>query len=78
MNAGNKNTFSMHQPRKRNVTTSVVGLENGHIRKHLAKIGEPQRYSWEKQKKDKEEEEEEEKKKKKKKRRRTRRRRRGR
>ena len=31
VNAGNKNTPSMHLPRKWNVTTSMVGLRNGHI-----------------------------------------------
>ena len=30
-------------PRRRNVTTSVVGLRNGHIRKNLTKTGEAQR-----------------------------------
>ena len=29
-----------------NVTTSMVGLENGHIRKNLNQ-NEPQKYSWE-------------------------------
>ena len=44
VNASNKNTSSMHHPRRRNVTTSVVGLKNGHIRKNLTQNGEPQRY----------------------------------
>ena len=44
VNAGNKNTPSTHHPRRRNVTTLMVGLKNGHIRKNLS--GEPQRYSW--------------------------------
>ena len=29
------------------MTTSMVGLKNGHIRKYLPKNGELQRYSWE-------------------------------
>ena len=33
VNAGDKNTPSMHQSRRRIVTTSIVGLRNGHIRK---------------------------------------------
>ena len=33
VNAGNKNTPSMHHPWRRNVTTLMVGLKNGHIRK---------------------------------------------
>ena len=41
MNAGNKNTPSMHHPRRWNVTTSMVGLRNGHICKILTKNGEP-------------------------------------
>ena len=47
VNAGNKNTPSKHHPRRRNVTTAMVGLKKGHIRKNLTKNGEPQRYSWE-------------------------------
>ena len=35
VNAGNKNTPSTHHPRRRNVTTLMVGLKNGHIRKNL-------------------------------------------
>ena len=35
VNAVNKNTPSMHHPRRRNVTTLMVGLKNGHIRKNL-------------------------------------------
>ena len=37
VNAGNKNTPSLHQ----NVTTSMVGLKSGHIRKNLTQNGEP-------------------------------------
>ena len=35
LNAGNNNTPSTHHPRRRNVTTLMVGLKNGHIRKNL-------------------------------------------
>ena len=35
VNAGNKNTPSSHHPGRRNVTTLMVGLKNGHIRKNL-------------------------------------------
>ena len=35
VNAGNKNTPSMHHPWRQNVTTLMVGLKNGHIRKNL-------------------------------------------
>ena len=35
VNAGNKHTPSTHHPRRRNVTTLMVGLKNGHIRKNL-------------------------------------------
>ena len=45
VNAGNKNVPSIHNQRRRNVTTPMVGLRNGHIRKNLTKNGEPQRYS---------------------------------
>ena len=31
----------------RDVTTSMVGLRNGHLRKNLTQNDEPQRYSWE-------------------------------
>ena len=34
-------------PRRQDVTTSMVGLKNGHIRKNLTQNGEPQRNSWE-------------------------------
>ena len=34
-------------PRRWNVTASMVGLKNGHIRKNLTQNGEPQYYSWE-------------------------------
>ena len=47
VNAGNKNTLSMHHPQRRNVTTSMVGLKSSHTRKTLIQNGEPQRYSWE-------------------------------
>ena len=47
VNAGNKNTPSMHHPWRWNVTTSVVGLKNVHIRKNLTQSGEPQRYNSE-------------------------------
>ena len=47
VNAGNKNTPSMHHPRRQNVTTSMVGLKSGDILKNLTQNGEPQRYSWE-------------------------------
>ena len=48
VNADNKNTPSKHHPRRRNVTTLMVGLKkkNGHIRKISPKSGEPQRYCW--------------------------------
>ena len=46
VNAGNKNTPSMHHPRRRNVATSVVGLKDDHIHENLTQNGEPQRYSW--------------------------------
>ena len=54
--------------RRRNVTTSMVGLKNGHIRKTLTQNGNPQRHGWGThwRKEEEEEEEEEEKKKKKK------------
>ena len=47
VNADNKNTLSMHIPQRRNVTTFMVGLENGHMHKNLTKNGEAQRYCWE-------------------------------
>ena len=43
---GNKNTPSMHHPRRRNVTTTMVGLKDGHIRKISPTNGEPHGYSW--------------------------------
>ena len=49
MNAGNKNTPSTHHPRRRNVTTLMVGLKKkkrSHKQKTHPKSGEPQRYSW--------------------------------
>ena len=33
-------------PQRWNVTTSMVGLENGHIHKYPTQSGEPQRYRW--------------------------------
>ena len=41
----------MHHPWRQNVTTSRVGLKNGHICKNLTQNGEAQRYSWGMQKK---------------------------
>ena len=38
-------------PWRRNMTTSMVGLKNGHMRKYLTQNGEPQRPSWGGQKK---------------------------
>ena len=35
VNAGNKNTPSMHHPRTGNVTTSMVDMKNDHIHKNL-------------------------------------------
>ena len=32
---------SMHHPRRRNVTSPMVGLKNGHIRKNFTQNGEP-------------------------------------
>ena len=50
VNAGNKNTPSTHHPRRRNVTTLMVGLKKKKKTVTYAKIslksGEPQRYSW--------------------------------
>ena len=52
VNAGNKNTPSTHHPRRRNVTTLMVGLKKrSHTQKFHPKSGEPQRYSWGTQKK---------------------------
>ena len=48
-----KNTPSMHHPQRQNVTTSMVGLKNGHIHKNLTQNGEPQKSSWGVQKKKK-------------------------
>ena len=53
VNAGSKNTPSMHHSRRRNVTSSMIGLQNGHICKYLTQNGEPQRSSWGTQKKKK-------------------------
>ena len=41
VNAGNKNTPSTHHPRRRNVTTLMVGLKNGHICKSHPKVVNP-------------------------------------
>ena len=38
-----KNTLRMHHQRRRNVTTKIVGLRNGHKRENLTKNGGPQR-----------------------------------
>ena len=40
-------------PQRRNVITSMFGLQNGHIRKNLTQNGEPQKYNWGTQKKKK-------------------------
>ena len=53
VNAGNKNTPSTHHPRRRNVTTLMVGLKTVTYAKISPKNGEPQRYSWGMQKKKK-------------------------
>ena len=53
VNAGDKNTPSMHHSRRWNVTTSMVGMKNGYICKNLTQNGEPQRYSLVTQKKKK-------------------------
>ena len=37
----------MHHPQRWNVTTSIFGLKNGHMRKYFTQNGWPQRYSWE-------------------------------
>ena len=54
VNAGTKNTPSMHHLWRENVTTLMVGLKNSLICKNLTQTGEPQGYSWETQKKKKE------------------------
>ena len=56
LNAGNKYTPSMHHPRRRNVTTWMVGLKkNGHIRKNLTqKMVNPRDIAGERRKKRKE------------------------
>ena len=46
-----QNAPSMHHPQKQNVTTFMVGLKNGHVRKNLTQNGEPQRSSQGTQKK---------------------------
>ena len=47
MNAGNKNTPSTHHPRRRNVTTLMVGLKKTVTYAKISpESGEPQRYSW--------------------------------
>ena len=54
VNAGNKNTPSTHHPRRRNVTTLMVGLKNGHIRKNLTqKVVNPRDIAGERKKKKK-------------------------
>ena len=53
MNAGNKNTPSTHHPRRRNVTTLMVGLKNGHIRKNLTQRVNPRDIAGERKKKKK-------------------------
>ena len=54
MNAGNKNTPSEHHPRRRNVTTLMVGLKKTVTYAKISpRNGEPQRYSWGTQKKKK-------------------------
>ena len=54
VNAGNKNTPSTHHPRRRNVTTLMVGLKKrSHTQKSHPKVVNPQRYSWGPQKKKK-------------------------
>ena len=51
-NAGNKNTPSTHHPRRQNVTTLMVGLKNGHIRKNLTqKVVNPRDIAGERKKK---------------------------
>ena len=42
---------SKPHPRRRNVNTTMVGLNNGNIRKNLTQNGEPKRSSWGTQKK---------------------------
>ena len=47
VNIGNKNTPSMHHPRRRNVTTLMVGWKKTVTYAKISpKSGEPQRYSW--------------------------------
>ena len=36
----------VYHPQRRNVTTSMFGLKNDHMRKNLTQNGEPQRSSW--------------------------------
>ena len=51
VNAGNKNTPSTHHPQRRNVTTLMVGLKNGHIRKNLTqKVVNPRDIAGERKK----------------------------
>ena len=35
------------------MTNSMIGLKNGHVRKNLTQIGEPQRYNLDTEKKNK-------------------------
>ena len=52
VNAGNKNTPSMHHPRRRNVTTLMVGLKNGHhTQKSHPKVVNPRDIAGERKKK---------------------------
>ena len=49
-----KKTPSTHHPQKRNVTTLMVGLKNGHIRKNLTqKVVNPRDIAGERKKKKK-------------------------
>ena len=45
MNTSNRNTPRMHHPCGQNVTTSIVGFKNGHVRTNLTQNGETQRYN---------------------------------
>ena len=46
MNASNKNTHGMHHPRRRNVTTSVVGLKTVTYAKISSKMVNPRDLAW--------------------------------
>ena len=55
MNAGNKNTPSTHHPRRRNVTTLMVGLKKrSHTQKSHPKVVNPKDIAGERKKKKKE------------------------